>query len=109
MFIVIFEFILKIKIVVSGSVDVIIARAPEMSESNNGISPRRGPIKKRRRLPVLERPKSAPLTGEMIDKSCDDNSVMDVCDFSSGRAAMKTVIKVSDALTNGKSRNSVNI
>jgi len=93
---------------ISGSVDVIIARAPESTEPANGISTRKGPIKKRRRLPVLERPKSAPLTGETIDKSCEDNSVMDVCDFSSGRAAMKTVIKVSDtAAGGGRSRNSV--
>ena len=92
---------------IAGSVDVIIARAPESSESSNGVLPRKGPVKKRRRLPVLERPKSAPLTGEMIDKSSEDNSVMDVCDFSSGRAAMKTVIKVSDSVTGLKSRNSV--
>ena len=92
---------------IAGSVDVIIARAPENSESSNGILPRKGPVKKRRRLPVLERPKSAPLTGETIDKSSEDNSVMDVCDFSSGRAAMKTVIKVSDSVSGAKSRNSI--
>ena len=92
---------------ISGTVDVIIARAPDSSDSSNGILPRKGPVKKRRRLPVLERPKSAPLTGETIDKSSEDNSVMDVCDFSSGRAAMKTVIKVSDAASPIKSRNSV--
>jgi hypothetical protein len=89
---------------ISGSVDVTIARTPESAELSNGVLPRKGPVKKRRRLPVLERPKSAPLTGETLDKSSEDTSVMDVCDFSSGRAAMKTVIKVSDA---AKARNSV--
>ena len=60
--------------------------------------------KKRRRLPVLERPKSAPLSGELLSAASltntngDDDSVMDVCDFSSNKAAMKTVIKVSSSL-----------
>lgn len=61
--------------------------------------------KKRRRLPVLERPKSAPLSGELLSaatltapcNSHDDDSVMDVCDFSNNKAAMKTVIKVSSS------------
>jgi hypothetical protein len=92
---------------ISGAVDIIVARAPDASENGNGVLPRKGPVKKRRRLPVLERPKSAPLTGETIDKSSEDTSVMDVCDFSSGRAAMKTVIKVTDAASPVKSRNSV--
>lgn len=92
---------------ISGSVDVIVARAPDATETSGGVLPRKGPVKKRRRLPVLERPKSAPLTGETIDKSSEDTSVMDVCDFSSGRAAMKTVIKVSDAASPIKTRNSV--
>lgn len=57
-------------------------------------------LRKRRRLPVIERPKSAPLSGEMIDsfsnnaKEENEDSVMDVCDLSSQQAAMKTVIKV---------------
>lgn len=71
--------------------------------------------KKRRRLPVLERPKSAPLSGELISASnlansnngChEDDSVMDVCDFSNNRAAMKTVIKVSNRMNNNNSINS---
>ena len=61
--------------------------------------------KKRRRLPVLERPKSAPLSGELLSAASmaasssaigEDDSVMDVCDFSNNKAAMKTVIKVSN-------------
>lgn len=60
--------------------------------------------KKRRRLPVLERPKSAPISGELLSAASlasnglqngEDDSVMDVCDFSNNKAAMKTVIKVS--------------
>jgi len=56
-------------------------------------------VKKRRRLPVLERPKSAPLTGQLVD---DDSTsdVLDVCHFSSGKAAMKTVIKVNEGSRN---------
>jgi hypothetical protein len=53
-------------------------------------------VRKRRRLPVIERPKSAPLTGEKVskDQDNDEEEVMDVCDLSSNQAAMKTVIKV---------------
>lgn len=68
--------------------------------------------KKRRRLPVLERPKSAPLSGELLSAASltstgqDDDSVMDVCDFSSNKAAMKTVIKVSSKMSPGLSNGS---
>ena len=69
--------------------------------------------KKRRRLPVLERPKSAPLSGELLSAASmasssvisEDDSVMDVCDFSNNKAAMKTVIKVSN---NGNNNNDTN-
>ena len=77
--------------------------------------------KKRRRLPVLERPKSAPLSGELFSAASmasaaasaisEDDSVMDVCDFSNNKAAMKTVIKVSNnnnTPTNGSSSSDTN-
>ena len=71
--------------------------------------------KKRRRLPVLERPKSAPLSGELLSAATltapsggDDDSVMDVCDFSNNKAAMKTVIKVSSTNNNSSNSNSTN-
>ena len=69
--------------------------------------------KKRRRLPVLERPKSAPLSGELLSAASmasssvisEDDSVMDVCDFSNNKAAMKTVIKVSNNGNNNDTNN----
>lgn len=56
-------------------------------------------MKKRRRLPVLERPKSAPLTGQLINED-STSGVFDVCHFSSGQATMKTVIKVNETTRN---------
>ena len=77
--------------------------------SLSGPKPLSAIKKKRRRLPVLERPKSAPLSGELLSAASltstgqDDDSVMDVCDFSSNKAAMKTVIKVSSKSPGGGS------
>ena len=112
---------------ISGMVDIIVARSPETSESvGKGLAPGtpggtglKGPkplqaaVRRRRRLPVLDRPRSAPLSGELISDICStttapdsdsksqeggksdpDQSVLDICDFSSNQAAMKTVIKV---------------
>ena len=127
---------------ISGMVDIIVARSqlttsspstPRITPSNisNNITPNTSQstttkfpkplqvMKRRRRLPVLDRPRSAPLSGELInaasggntnsltegssnmDGMCNgvptnDDGVMDVCDFSSKQAAMKTVIKVSN-------------
>ena len=123
-------------------VDIIVARSqlttsspstPRVTPSNisNNVTPNTSQstttkfpkplqvMKRRRRLPVLDRPRSAPLSGELInaasggntnsltegssnmDGMCNgvptnDDGVMDVCDFSSKQAAMKTVIKVSN-------------
>ena len=65
--------------------------------------------KKRRRLPVIEqRPKSAPLSGEMLirggNSSVDKDDVLDVCDLSNTKAAMKTVIRVCSNTKEQKSQ-----
>ena len=114
---------------ISGMVDIIVARCPETPESVGkglalgtpgsggtglkGPKPLQAAVRRRRRLPVLDRPRSAPLSGELISDICStttapdsdsksqeggksdpDQSVLDICDFSSNQAAMKTVIKV---------------
>ena len=135
---------------ISGMVDIIVARSqvtsspstPRITPSSNvSNSTQNGNqnmnskfpkplqvMKRRRRLPVLDRPRSAPLSGELINAASggnnnnsltengtnnmsdicnnvtsNDDGVMDVCDFSSKQAAMKTVIKVSNNVTSGKS------
>jgi len=87
----------------SQNVDIIIARSPETSkEKSQGPKPL---TRRKRRLPVIERPKSAPLSGEIIggltskaidmNHSADDaNYVLDVCDFSRREGPIKTVIKI---------------
>jgi len=87
----------------SQNVDIIIARSPETSkEKSQGPKPL---TRRKRRLPVIERPKSAPLSGEIIggltspaldmSHSADDaNYVLDVCDFSRREGPIKTVIKI---------------
>ena len=88
-------------------VDIIIARSPESGkEKPVGHKPL---SRRKRRLPVIERPKSAPLSGEIIggsqapvspqsapaQHSADDaNYVLDVCDFSRREGPIKTVIKI---------------
>ena len=88
-------------------VDIIIARSPESGkEKPVGHKPL---SRRKRRLPVIERPKSAPLSGEIIGgsqanvspqsgpapHSADDaNYVLDVCDFSRREGPIKTVIKI---------------
>ncbi len=121
------------------TVDLIVARSPETeppqpatatrasgssSSSSLVLSPPAGSrsaavaalSRRRRRLPVIDeqrRPKSAPLSGELLEKDLREkggntasgattpaaaslaaDAVLDVCDLSSDRAAMKTVIKV---------------
>lgn len=90
-------------------VDIIIARSPESGKEKTAAHK---PLSRRkRRLPVIERPKSAPLSGEVIggsqanggggtppvrhQHSADDaNYVLDVCDFSRREGPIKTVIKI---------------
>ena len=96
------------------NVDIIIARSPEVSKEKSQVHK---PLSRRkRRLPVIERPKSAPLSGEIIGGGPDNNGdgrretssvtsqpgpgsqddanfVLDVCDFSRREGMIKTVIR----------------
>ena len=52
------------------NVDIIIARSPDSARDKPQLHK---PLSRRkRRLPVIERPKSAPLSGEMIGLSCKE-------------------------------------
>ena len=83
------------------NVDIIIARSPELGHQPKQVHK---PLSRRkRRLPVIERPKSAPLSGELVTGSLpsnekvssdDANYVLDVCDFSKQEGMIKTVIKI---------------
>ena len=85
----------------SSTVDLIIARSPE-AKLNQIVDGTKPLVRRRRRLPVIDRPKSAPLSGETVNdrnrildtENANEETVLDVCDLSSGEAAMKTVIKV---------------
>ena len=101
----------------AATVDLIVARSPDFALQS--ASAFQGPkpllLRKRRRLPVIDRPKSAPLSGELIGSlSCSkdmaaggggggggEDSVLDVCDLSNEQAAMKTVIKVRPSQASG--------
>merc|ERR550525_773588 len=82
------------------NVDIIIARSPEGGKEGKSLGPK--PLTRRkRRLPVIERPKSAPLSTEggalgQAALSSDDcnNYVHDVCDFSGSQGGIKTVIRI---------------
>jgi len=84
----------------SQNVDIIIARSPEGGKEGRSLGPK--PLTRRkRRLPVIERPKSAPLSTEggplgPAAHSSDDcnNYVHDVCDFSGSQGGIKTVIRI---------------
>ena len=90
-----------------GDVDIIIARdggqAGQPAGQSGGPQP---PVerRKRRKLPMIERPKSAPIYAGQVDFrmiSDSGNNVHDICDFSqTGTGSMKTVIHISD-LTQG--------
>ena len=85
------------------NVDIIIARSPEHARDKTHAHK---PLSRRkRRLPVIERPKSAPLSGETLaplaggaggqsGQSADDTAVLDVCDFSRREGPIKTVIRI---------------
>ena len=98
-------------------VDIIIARSPESGKEKPAAHK---PLSRRkRRLPVIERPKSAPLSGEIIGgsqanvspqsgpgqhHSADDaNYVLDVCDFSRREGPIKTVIKIPHSSSTSQS------
>ena len=92
----------------SRNVDIIIARSPEPTKSKSYVPK---PLSRRkRRLPVIERPKSAPISGECHESSDPSQStdisnyVIDVCDFSGSEGAIKTVIKIPSGQYEGGSR-----
>ena len=79
------------------NVDIIIARSPEAARDKAPASHK--PLARRkRRLPVIERPKSAPLSGETLAQApvaqSSDDAVLDVCDFSRREGLIKTVIRI---------------
>merc|ERR1719189_2925940 len=85
-----------------GDVDIIIAReAPQPCEAATSVGPQ-PPVerRKRRKLPMIERPKSAPIYAGQVDFrmiSDSGSNVHDICDFSqTGTGSMKTVIHISD-------------
>ena len=85
------------------NVDIIIARSPDAARDKPQLHK---PLSRRkRRLPVIERPKSAPLSGELLGGGAgagagqqtsaqDDTAVLDVCDFSRREGLIKTVIRI---------------
>ena len=79
------------------NVDIIIARSPDPVRAK-AAGPK--PLSRRkRRLPVIERPKSAPLSGEAgggcYGSGSDDSTfVLDVCDFAGSEGAIRTVIRI---------------
>jgi len=79
-----------------GEVDIIIARDPD-KEGTAGVAPVER--RRRRKLPTIERPKSAPIYAGQVDfrkLSGTASNVHDVCDFSHQEGAMKTVIRISE-------------
>lgn len=81
-----------------GDVDIIIARDPD-KEGNTGAAPVER--RKRRKLPMIERPRSAPIYAGQVDFRKlsglgPASNVHDVCDFSHQDGTMKTVIRISE-------------
>ena len=96
---------------ITGMVDIIVARTAtatgETVAQTKGPKPLQAAVRRRRRLPVLDRPRSAPLSGELISDICDgantptaaasgkdDQSVLDICDFSSKRPSNCIIVIV---------------
>ena len=88
------------------NVDIIIARSPEVARDKAPASHK--PLSRRkRRLPVIERPKSAPLSGETLSQGpqgaqSSDDAVLDVCDFSRREGQIKTVIRIPHTSSGGQ-------
>ena len=98
------------------TIDIIIARSPDpVRAKTKPVGGRR-----KRRLPVIERPKSAPLAGDFdatangvngriiaaggslyggTSESGDTADVLDVCDFLGSDGAIRTVIKIPPGTT----------
>ena len=106
----------------SSNIDIIIARSPEPLRAK-GSGATKALSRRKRRLPVIERPKSAPLSSGPATSSAacssgssdhgrarsgstssgpdDSGSVLDVCDFSGGS---RTVIKIPSSSTSDSCR-----
>ena len=81
-----------------GEVDIIIARDPDR-EKSAVTAPANAPVERRRRrkLPMIERPRSAPIYAAHLDfTNLSANTVHDVCDFATQDGGMKTVIRIRD-------------
>merc|ERR1719350_91972 len=81
-----------------GEVDIIIARDPEKEPVAPAAPVER---RKRRKLPMIERPRSAPIYAGQVDfrklsGAGPASNVHDVCDFSHQDGTMKTVIRISE-------------
>ena len=79
-----------------GEVDIIIARDPDREKPS---ATNAAPVERRRRrkLPMIERPRSAPIYAAHLDfANLSANTVHDVCDFSTLDGGMKTVIRIRD-------------
>ena len=79
-----------------GEVDIIIARDPD-KEGTAGVAPVER--RKRRKLPTIERPRSAPVyagQGDFRKLSETASNVHDLCDFSQQDGAIRTVIRISE-------------
>jgi len=88
-----------------GDVDIILAREggqEPVGGQASAVATPAAPVerRKRRKLPMIERPKSAPIYAGMVDFrmiSDSGSNVHDICDFSqNGTGSMKTVIHISD-------------
>ena len=89
----------------ASNIDIIIARSPEPQRAKTSGATK-ALSRRKRRLPVIERPKSAPLAGggggddvnysrgSGATSGDDANFVLDVCDLSGGA---RTVIKIPSA------------
>ena len=82
-----------------GEVDIIIARDPDKEQTQtSGVAPVER--RKRRKLPMIERPKSAPIYATQVDFSkmsaANTSNVHNMVDFTNHDGLMKTVIRISE-------------
>ena len=77
-----------------GEVDIIIARDPDRDKPVGAAAPVER--RKRRKLPMIERPRSAPIYAGQVDFSKMGTGYSGEDDFQYQEGAMKTVIRISD-------------
>jgi len=83
-----------------GEVDLILARDPAPPPALPGTAQPPVERRRRRKLPMIERPKSAPIYAGQVDFreiSAGGGGVHDVVDFSQTGGSLKTVIHISDS------------